>query len=239
MAGYKYIRYPTIAKFPNILRSVPGTQNPCTQKENQMKALIMFYSTYGHVFQLAKAVAEGVNEVAGAEAVLRKVKETLPDEIVTKLGGIEPRKAWADIPEVRVGDLEECGALLIGTPTRFGGVCSQVRAFLDSTGGLWAKQTMLGKIGAAFTSSGTQHGGQEVTIYGSIYPYFLHQGMLVAGLPYAFEGQSGMEEIMGGSPYGASCIAAPDGSRQPSKVELDGARYLGRHVAQLAVKLQK
>jgi NAD(P)H dehydrogenase (quinone) len=198
----------------------------------------MFYSMCGHIHQLARAVAEGVAEVEGVEPVLRKVKETLPDDLVAKLGGAEPRKAWQDVPEVTVADVEACDAMFIGTPTRFGGVCAQVRQFLDSTGGIWAKQTMLGKIGAAFTSSGTQHGGQEVTIYGSIYPYFLHQGMLVAGLPYAFQGQSGVSEVMGGSPYGASCVADSDGSRQPSKVELDGARYMGRHVAQLTKKLR-
>lgn len=203
-----------------------------------MKALVMFYSMYGHIFQLAKAIVEGVSEVGGVEPVLRKVGETLPDGLVEKLGGIEPRKAWADVPEVTVADIEACDALFIGTPTRFGGVCAQVRQVLDSTGGLWAKQTMLGKIGAGFTSSGTQHGGQEVTIYGSLYPYFLHQGMLVCGLPYAYQGQSGMEAIKGGSPYAASTVAGSDGSSQPTKFNLDGARYLGRHVAALTKKLR-
>lgn len=203
-----------------------------------MKALIMFYSMYGHVHQLARAAAEGVSEVNGVEPVLRKVKENLPDSLVEKLGGLEARKAWADVPEVAISDLEECDAMLIGTPTRFGGICSQVRQFLDSTGGLWAKQTMMGKIGAGFTSSGTQHGGQEVTIYGSLYPYFLHQGMLICGLPYTYQGQSGMEEIKGGSPYGASCVAGSDGSALPTKFDLDGAKYLGRHVATLAKKLR-
>lgn len=203
-----------------------------------MKALIMFYSMYGHVHQLARAAAEGVAEVDGVEPVLRKVKENLPDSLVEKLGGLEARKAWADVPEVAISDLEECDAMLIGTPTRFGGICSQVRQFLDSTGGLWAKQTMMGKIGAGFTSSGTQHGGQEVTIYGSLYPYFLHQGMLICGLPYTYQGQSGMEEIKGGSPYGASCVAGSDGSAFPTKFDLDGAKYLGRHVATLAKKLR-
>lgn len=203
-----------------------------------MKALIMFYSMYGHIHQLARAAAEGVAEIDGVEPVLRKVKENLPDSVVEKLGGLEARKAWADIPEVAIGDLEECDAMLIGTPTRFGGICSQVRQFLDSTGGLWAKQTMMGKIGAGFTSSGTQHGGQEVTIYGSLYPYFLHQGMLVCGLPYTYQGQSGMEEIKGGSPYGASCVAGSDGSALPTQFDLDGAKYLGRHVATLTKKLR-
>lgn len=203
-----------------------------------MKALIMYYSMYGHVFSLAKAVAEGVAEVGGVEPVLRKVKETLPDSVVEKIGGLEARKAWADVPEVTVADVEGCDALIIGTPTRFGGVCGQVRQFLDATGGLWAKQAMLGKIGAGFTSSGTQHGGQEVTVYGSLYPYFLHHGMLVCGLPYAYQGQSGMEEIKGGSPYAASTVAGSDGSSRPTKYDLDGAKYLGRHVATLTKKLR-
>lgn len=203
-----------------------------------MKTLVMFYSMYGHVHRLARAVAEGVAEVDGVEPVLRKVAETLPDALVEKLGGAEPRKAWADVPEVAVSDLLECDAMIIGTPTRFGGVCGQVRQFLDSTGALWARQAMLGKIGAGFTSSGTQHGGQEVTIFGSLYPYFLHHGMLVCGLPYAYAGQSGMEEIKGGSPYGASCVAASDNSAQPTTFDLDGARYLGRHVATLTKKLR-
>lgn len=203
-----------------------------------MKALIVFYSMYGHVFKLARAVADGVAEVDGVEPVLRTVRETLPDSLVEKLGGLEPRQAWKDIPEAAAADVEASDALIIGTPTRFGGVCGQVRQFLDSTGGIWAKQAMLGKIGAAFTSSGTQHGGQEVTVYGSLYPYFLHQGMLVCGLPYTFQGQSGMDEVMGGSPYGASCVAGPDGSRQPGAVELEGAKYLGRHVAELTKRLR-
>ncbi len=203
-----------------------------------MKALIAYYSMYGHVYQLAKAIEEGVKDAGGIEPVLRKFSETLPDALVEKLGGIEPRKAWADVAEVKVSDFEEADAIFIGTPTRFGGLCAQVRTFLDSTGGLWASQKLLGRIGAAFTSTGTQHGGQEVTMYGSIYPYFLHQGMLICGLPYAYQGQSGMDEIIGGSPYGASTVAGHDGSHQPTKADLEGARYLGKHVAELTKKLR-
>ncbi len=203
-----------------------------------MKTLIMFYSMYGHVYKLAEAVAEGVRQVENMEAVVRKVPETLPDDLVAKLGGLEPRKAWADIPEVKIADMEEADAVIIGTPTRFGGVCAQVRTFLDGTGKLWGRQTLLGRIGAAFTSTGTQHGGQEVTLYGSIYPYFLHMGMLVCGLPYAFQGQSDASRIIGGSPYGASTVAGHDGSRTPDEIDLDGAKYLGRHVAQLTKKLR-
>lgn len=203
-----------------------------------MKILVVFYSLYGHVFQLANAVAEGIRQIEGVEPMLRTVHETLPDSLVEKLGGLEARKLWQNIPEAETADLEECDAMLIGTPTRFGGVCAQVRQFLDSTGGIWSRQDMLGKIGAAFTSSGSQHGGQEITIFGSLYPFFLHHGMLVCGLPYAFENQSSMSEIIGGSPYGASCVAGPDSSREPMQIELDGAWYLGRHVAALTKKLR-
>ncbi len=203
-----------------------------------MKVLILYYSMYGHISRMAKSVAEGVSEVAGVEPVLRKAPETLPDSVVEKMGGIEARKAWRDVPDAKVSDLEECDALIIGTPTRFGGVCGQIRQFLDATGGLWAKQTMLGKIGAGFTSSGTQHGGQETTVFGSLYPYFLHHGMLICGLPYAFAGQSSVEGIIGGSPYAASCVAGPDGSRQPTAIDLEGAKYLGKRVAELTKKLR-
>lgn len=203
-----------------------------------MKILVLFYSAYGHIHQLARAVAEGAKAVDGVEPVLRKAPETLSDEILGKMGALEARKAWQDIPDAAIADLEECQALVIGSPTRFGGICGQMRQFLDSTGRLWGTQAMLGKVGAAFTSSGTQHGGQEVTIYGSIYPYFLHQGMLIAGLPYAFKPQSGVEGIIGCSPYGVSCVAAPNGSRQPTPTDLDGARYLGKHVAEITKKLR-
>lgn len=203
-----------------------------------MKALIVFYSMYGHIYKMAEAVAKGVRSAGGVEAVLMQVPETLPESVLEKMSALEPRKAWAHIPIAKPADLAECDALFIGTPTRFGGVCGQVRQFLDATGGLWAKGAMVGKIGAGFTSSGTQHGGQEMTIIGSLYPYFLHHGMLAAGLPYAYQGQSSMAEIIGGSPYGASTIAGPDGSREPGRIDLDGAEYLGRHVAIMTKKLR-
>jgi len=201
-----------------------------------MKALILFYSVYGHTFELSKAVEEGLKE-AGLEPVLRKVHETLPDKVVEAIGGLEPRKKWADVPEVAIDDLTSSEAIIIGSPTRFGGMCGQVRSFLDSTGGLFAKGALVGKVGAFFTSSNTQHGGQETTILTSL-PFFLHQGMVFAGLPYAFEGQTSVEEIVGGSPYGASTIAGGDGSRRPTKIDLDGARFLGRHVGQITQKLR-
>ena len=201
-----------------------------------MKCLILFHSAYGHVYRMAEAVAAGVREVPGAEAVLRKAPETLPDEILKKIGALEPRKAWAHIPDAAIGDLVDCRALIIGTPTRFGGMCAQIRALLDATGGLWAEGAMLGKVGAAFVSTGTQHGGQESTLL-SVHTYFLHHGMVVAGLPYAFAGQMVMSEITGGSPYGASTIAGPDSGRTPTENDLAGAHFLGKHVAGLALKL--
>lgn len=201
-----------------------------------MKALILFYSVYGHIFEMAKAVEEGVKE-AGMEAVLRKAPETLPVKVIEAIGGLEARKKWADVPEATVGDMAEAEAVIIGSPTRYGGMCGQVRAFLDSTGGLFAKGSMVGKVGAFFTSSNTQHGGQESTILTSI-PFFLHQGMIFAGLPYSFAGQMSVDAIVGGSPYGASTVAGSDGSRRPEQIDLDGARYLGKHVGQITMKLR-
>ena len=203
-----------------------------------MKALVLFYSMYGHIYQLANAVVEGVTQAGGIEAVLRKIPETLPVDVLKKMGADQVQKGWKDIPDATVADLAACDCLIIGSPTRFGGICGQVRQFLDRTGGLWAEGKMVGKIGAGFTSSGTQHGGQEITIFGSLYPFFLHQGMLISGLPYSFEGQSSMAEIIGCSPYAASCVAGGDGSRQPTATDLAGARYLGNPVATLTKKLR-
>jgi NAD(P)H dehydrogenase (quinone) len=181
-------------------------------------------------------VEAGVIE-GGLIPVLRKAPETLPDKVVEAVSGLEPRKAWANVPEAVIGDLTEAEAIIIGAPTRFGGMCGQMRCFLDSTGGLFAKGALVGKVGAMFTSSNTQHGGQESTILTSI-PWFLHQGLVFTGLPYAFEGQTTVAEIAGGSPYGASAIAGGDGSRRPTQTDLDGARFLGRHVAQITAKLR-
>jgi len=201
-----------------------------------MKVLILFYSLYGHVFELAKAVQEGVKD-AGLTPVLRRVPETLPSEVVKNMGGEEHQKLWADIPIVCIQDLIDAEALIIGSPTRFGGMCGQIRQFLDSTGGLFHNGTMIGKAGAFFTCSNTQHGGQESTIISSI-PYFLHHGMVFVGLPYSFAEQMNTDEIVGGSPYGASTIAGGNNSRQPSKIDLNGARFLGNHVAKIASKLR-
>jgi len=203
-----------------------------------MKALIVFYSMYGHIYRMAEAVFEGVKEVKGAEAELRRVPETLPEEVLQKMGAIEPQKAFAHIPVCKVDELASADAIIFGTPTRFGNMCGQMRQFLDGTGQLWAKGALVGKVGSVFTSSNTQHGGQESTIL-SFHNTLFHQGMVVVGLPYSFQGQSRIDEITGGSPYGASTIAGPKGERLPSQNELAAARFQGRHVATIAMKLAK
>jgi NAD(P)H dehydrogenase (quinone) len=176
--------------------------------------------------------------VPGAEPLLRRVPETLPEEVLRKVGALEAQKAMAHIPLCTVDELARADAVIFGTPTRFGNMCGQMRQFLDATGGLWAKGALVGKAGSVFTSSGTQHGGQESTIL-SFHITLLHQGMVVVGLPYTFIGQTRIDEITGGSPYGASTIAGGKGERMPSENELAGARYQGRHVAAIATKLVK
>ncbi len=202
-----------------------------------MRALIVFYSMYGHIYRMAQAVAEGVAQAPGAIAELRRVPETLPQEVLQRMGAVEAQKAWADVPVCTVEELPQADALIFGTPTRFGSACGQMRQFLDATGGLWAKGALVGKVGSVFVSSATQHGGQESTILG-MHVNLLHQGMVVVGLPYAFAGQMTMDEITGCSPYGASTIAGGDGSRLPSENELAGARFQGAHVAGIATKLK-
>ena len=201
-----------------------------------MKVLIAFYSVYGHIYRMAEAAAEGVRSAAGATVELRQVPETLSEEILAGMGALEAQKAFAHIPVCTVDDLAAADAVIFGTPTRFGNMIGQMRQFLDSTGGLWMKGALVGKVGSVISSSATQHGGQESTIL-SFHNTLLHQGMVIAGLPYTFQGQMGITEITGCSPYGASTIAGGQGERMPSKNELDGARYQGRYVAQLAEKL--
>ena len=203
-----------------------------------MKALIVFYSMYGHIYKMAEAVAEGVKEVKGGEVELRRVPETLPIEILQQMGAVEPQKAFAHVPICKVEELEKADAIIFGSPTRFGNMCGQMRQFLDATGQLWAKGALVGKVGSVFTSSNTQHGGQESTIL-SFHNTLFHQGMVVVGLPYSFQGQMRIDEITGGSPYGASTIAGPKGDRMPSENELAAARFQGRHVATIALKLTK
>jgi NAD(P)H dehydrogenase (quinone) len=195
------------------------------------KVLVLYYSAYGHIEQMAYAVAEGAKE-AGAEVVVKRVPELVPAEVAEK----SHFKMNQPAPIATVDELAEYDAIIVGAGTRFGTVASQMRNFWDQTGGLWFTGKLVGKVGSVFTSSATQHGGQESTILGFI-PTLLHHGMAVVGLPYAFQGQMGVDEIKGGSPYGASTITDGDGSRQPSKVELDAARYQGKHVATLAAKI--
>lgn len=195
------------------------------------KVLVLYYSAYGHIETMAYAVAEGAKS-AGADVTVKRVPELVPEE-VAKASYYKVDQA---APIATVDELADYDAIIVGAGTRFGAVASQMRNFWDQTGGLWFAGKLVGKIGSVFTSSATQHGGQESTILGFL-PTFLHQGMVVAGLPYAFQGQMGTEEVKGGSPYGASTITNGDGSRQPSEIELEGAKYQGAHVAKLAAKL--
>ena len=195
------------------------------------KVLVLYYSTYGHIESLAYAVAEGAR-AAGATVDVKRVPETVPEEIAKA----NHFKLDQTAPVATVDDLKNYDAIIFGSGTRFGTVTSQLRSFIDQTGSLWFTGALVGKVGSVFTSSATQHGGQESTILGFI-PTLLHHGMVVVGLPYAFQGQMGVDEIKGGSPYGATTITDGNGSRQPSQVELDGARFQGRHVAEIATKL--
>jgi NAD(P)H dehydrogenase (quinone) len=185
---------------------------------------------------MAEAVAEGVKQVNGAEVELRRVPETLPDGVLEQMGAVDAQKAFAHVPVCTVDELATADAVIFGTPTRFGNMCGQMRQFLDATGQLWADGSLVGKVGSVFASSATQHGGQESTIL-SFHISLLHQGFVVVGLPYAFQGQMGIDEVSGCSPYGASTIAGGDGSRMPSENELEGARFQGNHVAKIALKL--
>ena len=203
-----------------------------------MKVLIVYYSTYGHVHKMAEAVSEGVKEVAGATAELRRVPETLSDEVLTAMGADESQKALSHIPVITPDELASADAIIFGTPTRFGNMCGQMRQFLDATGQLWAKGALIGKVGSVFTSSATQHGGQESTLL-SFHITLLHHGFVVVGLPYSFQGQMRVDEVTGGSPYGASTIAGGSGERMPSDNELAAARFQGRHVASIAAKLAR
>jgi NAD(P)H dehydrogenase (quinone) len=201
-----------------------------------MKVLVLFYSTYGHVYRMAQAIADGAREVAGTEVVVKRVPETLPPDVLKAMGAVDAQKAFADVPVATLADLEGADAVIFGTPTRFGNMTAQMRQFLDATGGLWAQGKLVGKVGSVFASSATQHGGQESTIL-SFHTTLLHHGMVIVGLPYAFTGQTRLDEITGGSPYGASTIAGGKGERMPSENELAAARFQGRHVAQIAKKL--
>jgi len=201
-----------------------------------MKVQIIFYSMYGHIFRMAEAVAEGARSVAGAEVGLFRVPELVPDEVLEKSGAKAAQQAFVHVPVATTGQLPEADAIIFGTPTRFGNMCAQMRNFLDQTGGLWMKGSLIGKVGSVFTSTATQHGGQESTVL-STHITLLHQGMVLVGLPYSEKRQMGMDEILGGSPYGAATIAGGDGSRMPSQLELEMAKFQGRHVAEIASAL--
>jgi NAD(P)H dehydrogenase (quinone) len=196
------------------------------------KVLVLYHSFYGHIEAMAKAVAEGARSVAGSTVDLKRVPETVPADVFAGAGG----RANQTAPLAQPAELANYDAIIFGAPTRFGTVTSQMRAFVDQTGGLWAKGALVGKVGSVFTSSATQHGGQESTILTFI-PTLLHHGMIVVGLPYAEARQTGLDEIKGGSPYGASTIAGGQGERQPSEQELGMAQFQGRHVATIAQKL--
>ena len=195
------------------------------------KVLVLYYSSYGHIEAMAHAMAEGARE-AGATVDVKRVPETVPQEIAEK----SHFKLDQQAPVATVAELEDYDAIIIGTGTRYGRMSSQMAAFLDQTGGLWARNAFVGKVGAAFTSTGSQHGGQETTLF-SIITNLLHFGMTIVGLDYGYAGQTGVDEVKGGAPYGATTIAGGDGSRQPTETELAGARHQGKRVAEVAGKL--
>ena len=196
------------------------------------KILVLYYSSWGHVETMAKAVAEGARQVDGVEVTIKRVAELVPEEVARQFH----YKLDQEAPIASPQELADYDAVIFGTPTRYGNMAAQMKQFLDQTGGLWAKGALVGKVGSVFTSTATQHGGQETTIT-SFHTVLLHHGMIIVGLPYSFQGQMTMSEITGGSPYGASTLAAGDGSRQPSENELAGARYQGEHVARITKKL--
>lgn len=201
-----------------------------------MKIEVVFYSMYGHIHRMAEAIAEGAREVEGAEVTLLQVTELVPAEVLASSGADKARQVFSHVPFVKPVDLADADAIIFGAPTRFGNMCAQMRNFLDQTGGLWAQNALVGKVGSVFTSSATQHGGQETTIT-SFHTTLLHLGMIIVGLPYSETRQSTLDEITGGSPYGASTIVSQDGSRSPSENELAMARFQGRHVAGITKKL--
>ncbi|MBI4632587.1 MAG: NAD(P)H:quinone oxidoreductase [Deltaproteobacteria bacterium] len=201
-----------------------------------MKILVVYYSLYGHVHRMAEAVAKGARGVGNAEVSMCRVPETLPEDVLKKMGALEFQKSLASVPVCKVDDLASADAIIFGTPTRFGNMCGQMRQFLDATGGLWTDGALVGKVGSVFTSSNTQHGGQESTLL-SFHITLLHHGMILVGLPYTFKGQMRMDEITGGSPYGASTIAGSNGKRMPSENERQSALFQGEHVAKIAARL--
>jgi NAD(P)H dehydrogenase (quinone) len=201
-----------------------------------MKVQVIFYSMYGHVHTMAEAVAEGARQVAGVEVSVFQVAELVPDAALERTGAKAARQAFAHVPVAQPQQLADADAVIFGTPTRFGNMAAQMRNFLDQTGGLWAKGALIGKVGSVFTSTGTQHGGQETTVT-SFHTTLLHLGMVIVGVPYSCRELTNMTEITGGSPYGAATLAGNDGKRQPSENELAIARFQGKHVAEIAARL--
>ncbi|WP_374622809.1 NAD(P)H:quinone oxidoreductase [Pandoraea sp.] len=201
------------------------------------KILVVFYSMYGHIYKMAEAIADGARSVAGADVTVMQVPELVPAEVLEKSGAKAARAVFANVPIASVDQLADYDAILFGTPTRFGNMTAQMRNFLDQTGGLWAKGALVGKVGSVFASTATQHGGQETTIT-SFHTTLLHHGMIIVGVPYTEPGLTQMGEVTGGTPYGATTLAAGDGSRQPSENELKIARTQGRHVAEIAGALR-
>lgn len=200
------------------------------------KVQVVFYSMYGHIYKMAEAIAAGVKEVPNVDVALYQVQELVPDDVLEKSGAKAARAAFAHIPYIKPEQLTEADAIIFGTPTRFGNMAAQMRNFLDQTGSLWMDGGLIGKVGSVFASTASQHGGQETTIT-SFHTTLLHQGMVIVGAPYSEQRLLGMDEISGGTPYGATTISSSDGSRQPTENELAIARFQGRHVAQIAKKL--
>lgn len=203
-----------------------------------MKALVLFYSTYGHNYKMAQAVAEGVKSVSGVTVDVKRVPETLPKEVLEKMGAVEAQKAFEHVPICTVDELPTYDAIIFGTPTRFGNMAAQMKQFLDATGQLWANGSLIGKVASVFTSAATQHGGHESTILSFHIP-LLHHGMVIVGLPYSFQGQMRTDELTGGSPYGISMTVGGKGERSASENEIAGAKFQGKHVAEIASKLVK
>ncbi len=197
---------------------------------------VIFYSMYGHVYRMAEAIVEGAKQVPGANVSLYQVQELMPEDVLEKYGAKAAKAAFANVPVAKVDQLADAHAIIFGTPTRFGNMAAQMRNFLDQTGQLWAKGALIGKVGSVFASTGTQHGGQETTIT-SFHTTLLHHGMIIVGVPYSESGLSHMDDITGGTPYGATTLAGTTGARQPSENELKIARYQGKHVAEIATRL--
>lgn len=203
-----------------------------------MNMLILYYSMYGHTFGLCDAAAEGARQVPATVVTMRRVPETLPADLLEKIGAVEAASSFRQDPVADIMELADYDTVIFGSPTRYGNMCGQMRSFLDGSGPLWASNALVGKVASVMTSSGTQHGGQESTILTFI-PTLLHLGYVYVGLPYSFTGQNRTDEISGCSPYGASTVAGPSNERKPTANELEGARFQGRHVATIGSRLAK